>query len=455
MQTAEADVQRLALVESTNRAHVLAAGLTDKERELASWRQTSWYKLGQAWDEEGWSLSRMGTITYHLLRGVTPETLKRPVRPLVARLKRRYQRHRPADKTPPPTIMPRDDPRSGRPRVLHVIANFMLGGSSRLVADLIEDLGDAYEQKVVTSFLPSPRAYDGIDVTEFRSPQTPEDVLPFLREYRPSLVHVHYWGDCDFWWYDIFFRAVQTLGCRVIENVNTPVHPYQADFVDRYVYVSDFVRSTFGDDDGSRNLTIHPGSDFSLFALRGNRQLPSDCLGMVYRLEPDKLNEQSIDAFIKVAQRRPQTKVIIVGGGTLLDVYRRAAKEAGVERNFIFTGYVDYSKLPELYEQMTIFVAPVWKESFGQVSSFAMSMGIPVIGYNVGGLTEIVDDASLLAEAGDSDELAALAMQLLDDPERCRRIGARSRDRALALFSLEAMLDAYRRVYGELLGVPG
>ena len=46
-------------------------------------------------------------------------------------------------------------------------------------------------------------------------------------------------------------------------------------------------------------------------------------------------------------------------------------------------------------------------------------------------------------------------MQLLDDPERCRRIGARSRDRALALFSLEAMLDAYRRVYGELLGVPG
>jgi glycosyltransferase involved in cell wall biosynthesis len=176
---------------------------------------------------------------------------------------------------------------------------------------------------------------------------------------------------------------------------------------------------------------------------------------MVYRLESDKLNEQSIDVFIKVVQRRPQTNVIIVGGGTFLEPYRRAARDAGVEDNFVFTGYVDYSKLPELYEQMTIFVAPVWKESFGQVSSFAMSMGIPITGYNVGGLAEIVDDASLLAKAGDSDELATLVIQLLDDPERCRRIGARSRERALALFSVEAMLDAYRDVYGELLGAPG
>jgi glycosyltransferase involved in cell wall biosynthesis len=267
-------------------------------------------------------------------------------------------------------------------------------------------------------------------------------------------VHFHYWGDCDDWWYDIFFRAVRTLGCRVIENVNTPVDPYQADFVDRYVYVSNYVQSNFGDENTSRNLTIHPGSDFSLFSRRGNRQLPSDCIGMVYRLENDKLNEQSIDALIKVAQRRPQTKVIIVGGGTLLEPYRRAAKEAGVERNFVFTGYVDYTKLPEFYEQMTLFVAPVWKESFGQVSSFAMSMGIPVVGYSVGGLAEIVDDTSLLAEAGNSDELATLVIELLDDPERCRRIGARGRDRAIALFSVEAMLDAYRSVYGELLGVP-
>jgi len=446
--------QLRAAAELTKQHHMLAAGMTEKERELASLRQSSWYKLGQAWDKEGLTLGKVGSVTYHLMQGVTPESWKRPVRPLVARLKRRYQLR---DATPQVTaLLPLVNPetRPPRPRVLHVIANFMLGGSSRLVVDLIEGLGEAYEQKVVTSFLPTPPAYEGIAVTEFRSPHSPEDVLPFLREYCPALVHFHYWGDCDFSWYDIFFRAVRTLGCRVIENVNTPVHPYHADFVDRYVYVSNYVQSSFGDENSSRNLTIHPGSDFSLFSRRGNRQLPSDCIGMVYRLENDKLNEQSIDALIKVAQRRPQTKVIIVGGGTFLEPYRQAAKQAGVESNFVFTGYIDYSMLPELYEQMTIFVAPVWKESFGQVSAFAMSMGIPVAGYNVGGLAEVVDDASLLAEAGNSEELATLVIQLLDDPERCRRIGARGRDRALALFSVEAMLDAYRSVYGELLGVP-
>ena len=447
--------QGRAVAELTKQHRRLEAGLTEKERELASVRQTSWYKLGQAWDEEGLTTRKVGRVTYHFMRGVTPEWWKRPVRPLVARLKRRYQPRGETVSVTAPQLLAHQQTRPHRPRVLHVIGNFMLGGSSRLAVDLIEGLGEAYEQKVVTSFLPSPPAYDGINVTEFRSPHSPEDVLPFLLEYQPSLVHVHYWGDCDFWWYDIFFRAIRTLGCRVIENVNTPVHPYQADFVDRYVYVSSYVRSNFGDENGSRNLTIYPGSDFSLFSKRGDKQLPSDCIGMVYRLENDKLNEQSIDPFIKVTQRRPQTKVIIVGGGTFLDPYRRAAKEAGVETNFVFTGYVEYSKLPELYEQMNIFVAPVWQESFGQVSSFAMSMGIPIAGYNVGGLAEIVDDASLLAAAGNSDELATLVIQLLDDPERCRRIGVRSRDRALALFSVEAMLDAYRGAYGELLGVPG
>jgi glycosyltransferase involved in cell wall biosynthesis len=452
---AEVDADQRAIAQSISRVETLQASLTDKERELASWRQTSWYKLGQAWQESGWSAYKFGRVSYHLMRGVTPESLKRPVRPIVARVKRRLQQSRhpaTASVTPPVEGVASA---VARPRVLHVIGNFMLGGSSRLVVDLIDGLSEKYEQKVATSFLPSPPVYDGVDVSEFRSPQSPDAVLPFLRAYDPALVHVHYWGDCDFWWYDIFFRAIRELGCHVIENVNTPIQPYEADFVDRYVYVSGYVRSTFGIENGVRNLTIYPGSDFTLFTRRQNDELPPDCIGMVYRLENDKLNEQSIDPFIKVVQRRPQTTAIIVGGGTLLEPYRRAVRTAGVEKSFVFTGYVDYSSLPGYYEKMTVFVAPVWKESFGQVSSFAMSMGIPIAGYNVGGLAEIVDSPSLLAEAGNSDELATLVIRLLDDPERCRRVAARSRERAHALFSVEAMVEAYRRVYGELLGAAG
>ncbi|MGG2024154.1 hypothetical protein AB1J88_29440 [Pseudomonas sp. S8] len=45
-----------------------------------------------------------------------------------------------------------------RPRVLHVIANFMTGGSSRLVVDIYEYLGVRFEQSILTSHAPIPAA---------------------------------------------------------------------------------------------------------------------------------------------------------------------------------------------------------------------------------------------------------------------------------------------------------
>src|SRR3990172_12831701 len=98
---------------------------------------------------------------------------------------------------------------------------------------------------------------------------------------------------------------------------------------------------------------------------------------------------------------------------------------------------------------MSIFVAPVWKESFGQVSPFAMNLGIPVVGYRVGGLVEIVDDESLLAPPGDSDALADIIIGLLDDPARCQQIGERNNARAQKSYSVEAMTGAYRALYAE------
>lgn len=440
----------IALLDQQRRA--LEAVLTSRERELVALRQSNWYKLGETLRQDKLSLKKIARVGYYSTACLTPQRLKSVLRPAVTRLRRLlYERHtHPAHNIAPHLVKRQAQVHSGRPRVLHVIGNFMLGGSSRLVVDLIEGLGDKYDQKVVTSHLPSPSAYAGVDVTEFRSPQSPDDVLAFLYEYNPEIMHIHYWGETDWWWYDIFFRAAQELGCRVIENINTPVDAYKADFIDRYVHVSNYVQQHFGDG-SARNMTIYPGIDFSLFSRAENQPLAADCIGMVYRLETDKLNEQSIDVFIKVAQKRPQTKVIIVGGGTYLEPYRRAVQAAGLASSFEFTGYVEYARLPALYERMSIFVAPVWKESFGQVSPFAMNLGIPVVGYRVGGLSEIVDDDSLLAQPGNSDELADLVIRLLDDPARCRQIGARNHARAQALFSVEAMTEAYGTLYAELI----
>jgi glycosyltransferase involved in cell wall biosynthesis len=168
---------------------------------------------------------------------------------------------------------------------------------------------------------------------------------------------------------------------------------------------------------------------------------------MVYRLEPDKLNAEGIEPLIVAALLDPRLRFLVVGGGTFLEEYRARVRAAGVEERFEFTGYVPYESLPAHYRDLAIFVAPVWKESFGQVSSFAMNMGIPVVGYDVGGLGEIVNDPTLLAPPGESATLGRIIVGLSQDRARRRVVGKRNRRRAQELFTVQAMVAAYDRLY--------
>ena len=364
--------------------------------------------------------------------------------------------HRPPAVLPAPYRLRQLHPtRPTRPRVLHVIANFHLGGSSRLVVDLIEGLGHAYDQSVVSDDLPASPAYEGLTL-QHHPARTVDAARELLHTRRPDLVHVHYlahhrdkYGAHAWMWYRPWFEAAEQLGVRVVENINIPTEPYVSDSVACYVHVSDYVRHRFGRRDG-RHLTIYPGSDLELFALPPGAAVADDCLGMVYRLARDKLDQRAMEPFIEAIRLRPGTRALIVGGGVSLEDYRRRVAEAGLADAFEFTGYVEYEALPALYRRMSVFVAPVHRESFGQVTPFAMGMQLPVVGYDVGAIPEIVADDTLIAPAGDAVRLGAIAASLLDDRARRAAIGAANRARAERLFSVRAMVAAYEELYREL-----
>jgi len=220
--------------------------------------------------------------------------------------------------------------------------------------------------------------------------------------------------------------------------------------VARYIFVSDYVRTRFGFSEVPI-LTIYPGSDLALFTRSHGSAPPDNCVGMAYRPEADKLDERAIEVFITLARCRPGIRALIIGGGRFLDEYRRRVERASVANAVEFTGYVAYDRLPALYRRLSVFVAPVHAESFGQVTPFAMSMGIPVAGYRMGALGEILGDESLLAPASDAEALADIVIGLLEDRTRRLEVGARNRARALELFSVERMIERYATVYDEVL----
>jgi glycosyltransferase involved in cell wall biosynthesis len=327
----------------------------------------------------------------------------------------------------------------------------MVGGSSRLVVDLVENLGSHYEQIVLTSLDPKPPAYSGIEVAEIKLSAGYESFLTHLSEVNTDFVPIHYWGECDEPWYALVFRAAESLGIPIIQNINTPVVPYTSKSIWKNVYVSGTVLREYGDEYlKTKECVVYPGSDFTLFTRPSDDKIPDNCIGMVYRLENDKLNENSISPFIRCVQLRPETRVLIVGGGSLLEPFKAAVKLAGLSAAFEFTGYVSYEALPDLYRRMSLFVAPVWKESFGQVSPFAMHMRVPVVGYAVGAIPEIVDDPGLVVPSGDSEALASLMVALLEDRPRRLNIGERHAERASKIFSVEGMINHYRSLYEEI-----
>jgi glycosyltransferase involved in cell wall biosynthesis len=355
----------------------------------------------------------------------------------------------------PYEVRPLRELENGRAKVLHFIANFYTGGSPRLIVDLVEQLGHRFDHRVITRDLPPTAAYTGLDI-RLDQRFSPGLVKRRLKSWRPDLIHVHYiahrndeWALADWRWYRVIFDGLRDYGAPVVENVNIPVVPFFDTSVCCYVHVSDYVRRAYGHS-GDHNITIHPGSDLSFFSRAPEASFDDDTIGMVYRLDGDKVNERAIDVFLDVVARRPGTRALIVGGGYLLEAYRARAERAGLSHAFTFTGYVSYYDLPAYLQRMSVFIAPVHTESFGQVGPFAMGMQLPVAAYDVGALGEITGAAELLAPPGDHVRLADIVIDLLGDREKRLRIGVANRERAVRMFSVEAMAASYDQLYGSL-----
>lgn len=346
-------------------------------------------------------------------------------------------------------VRPHHPPLAVRPRVLHVIPNVYVGGSTQLVVDLLERLGHRYEMQVVTAGLPPVGRHEGMVLhhVPLGSPRAAFDNL--LASVRPDLVHFHYWGEGDQPWYEAALAAARATPAVLVENVNTPVPPLRDEAIRTYVFVSDYIRRQFAPD-VANGIVVHPGIDLDRFSAGAFEPGAEDTIGMVYRLDPDKLDADSILPLIDVVRRRPSTRVIVVGGGTLLPVFHARTREAGVRGNFEFTGVVPFDALPALYRRFRLFVAPVVRESFGQVTPFGMAAGQAVAGYRVGALPEILGGEETLAASREG--LADIVVSLLNDRERLAALGAANRTRA-PMFALDGMIAAYGRIYAEALGL--
>jgi len=140
----------------------------------------------------------------------------------------------------------------------------------------------------------------------------------------------------------------------------------------------------------------------------------------------------------------------IVGDGPYLDTLKSLARELNVDATF--WGHVDNDsqELKDLYETASIFVFTSEAENFPIVLLEAMIAGAAIITSSGTGCAEVVGNAGLLVPVKDAPAIKAALQQLQADPALVQKLGQTARQRVIARFSWDGVIDQHLEVYREL-----
>jgi phosphatidylinositol alpha-1,6-mannosyltransferase len=156
----------------------------------------------------------------------------------------------------------------------------------------------------------------------------------------------------------------------------------------------------------------------------------------VSRLVPRKGQDMLITVLPEVRRRVPDAALLVVSGGPYRGTLQRLARDAGVERDVVFTGSVPWADLPAHYAAGDVYAMPCRTrnrgldvEGLGIVYLEASATGLPVVAGDSGGAPDAVRDGETGYVVGgqDSAGLTDRLVALLTDRDLARRMGAAGR----------------------------
>lgn len=154
-------------------------------------------------------------------------------------------------------------------------------------------------------------------------------------------------------------------------------------------------------------------------SLEGVTKEEDPTLLFVGRLAGNKRPQHALEAFRHVRRVVPDAQLWIVGQGPL-----EQELAANLEEGAEMLGFLPREQLYERMARAHCLIVPSVREGWGLVVIEANSVGTPAVAYDVPGLRDSVRDGytGRLATAGNPEELAREALELLTDSHRYREI---------------------------------
>ncbi len=152
--------------------------------------------------------------------------------------------------------------------------------------------------------------------------------------------------------------------------------------------------------------------------------------------------------------------LVVIGDGPERGALAEQVRSSGLEGLVDIRGRVPESDLRRAYSASDVFVLPAIVDERGETEGLgvvlleAMSYGIPVVGSDIGGITDIIENevTGLLVPPGDANQLASVLERLARDPELADRLGAAGMRRVQAEFGWPEIMRKWAECYGSPAG---
>ena len=362
-------------------------------------------------------------------------------------------------------------------RVLHVIDSLELAGAETLVKDLAlrsRNLGIQADVYVLQSsdtelkrilLEQDARVYSGPPRSVYDLRQV-LSLAAHLREHRYEVVHVHLFP-AQLWAALAMRYLPEPRPALVTTEHNTENRRRRQAFrlLDKWMYnqyaaiacisqaTSDKLLKWLPELAG-RTLLVGNGVDVDRFATAAKAPLGDLGVGQgpvvmcVGRFELQKGQDVLIRAMAEVENAR----LVLVGDGVRHAEYAGLAESLKLSERIRFLGR--RTDVAGLLKSADVYVQPSLWEGFGIAALEAMACGLPVIASGVPGLAEVVGDAGVLVPPDSPSKLAEALRSLLDEPDRCRQMGALCAQRARR-FDIAQTAAKYHGLYEQVLKARG
>lgn len=199
---------------------------------------------------------------------------------------------------------------------------------------------------------------------------------------------------------------------------------------------------------------IHFGLNHNIFcvrnkqAIRKSLNIPSESKVILFVSQSLSNRRKGFNQLIKAINELKSINNLIlisIGNGKATEIKKIPVLNFGsIENDMI---------LSLIFNAADIFVIPSLQEAFGQTALEAMACGTPVVGFDTGGIPDMVKpyETGLLAKVGDSYDLAEKIQWMLDNRVKREEMGKNCRTMVENEFRLDIQASRYLELYRNML----